>query len=79
MRFLAGKLSPDGNTFALGLGKDVHLYEVPSWKLKQKLSGHKHVVTAIGFSRDGNLVASGSLDSTAFVWKSPDKPADAAK
>ena len=69
---LAGNQSPDGKTFALGLGKDAVLYELPGWRVKQVLSGHKSLITAISFSQDGKLLASGSWDRTVNIWESKD-------
>ncbi|MGH9401274.1 MAG: hypothetical protein ACRD2P_04110 [Terriglobia bacterium] len=43
--------------------------EVESSKqLRATLSGHSGAVTAVAFSKDGTLVATGSLDGTAKVW-----------
>src|SRR5262245_19448436 len=32
------------------------------------LKGHKHTITCLAFSREGNLLASGSKDGTAILW-----------
>lgn len=49
------------------------LLQVRIWDVKTQtclvtLSGHSGAVTALRFSRDGGLLASGSADTTLVVW-----------
>lgn len=51
----------------------VLLLQVRIWDVKTQtclvtLSGHSGAVTALRFSRDGGLLASGSADTTLVVW-----------
>jgi WD40 repeat protein len=34
--------------------------------------GHSSIITAVAYSSDGNLLASGSFDSTVKLWQVPD-------
>ena len=46
----------------------VHLWTVPTINLLQTFYGHIDEVTGVGFSLDGKLVLSISLDATFRVW-----------
>jgi WD40 repeat protein len=62
--------SPDGKTIATG-GDDsgrVRLWDVATGKPRTILSGHKGGVTALAFSRDGLLLASGGRDGAIVIW-----------
>jgi WD40 repeat protein len=39
-----------------------------SGRVRRELRGHVGAVTALGFSPDGRLLASGSADTTVLVW-----------
>jgi WD40 repeat protein len=73
--------SPDGRVLAVGSGKpvlmfsdqkhaspNVELWEVCSGAVRKEFGGHTGSVTALAFSDDGRLLASGSTDTTALVW-----------
>jgi WD40 repeat protein len=63
--------SPDGRSLATGEGSRtglVTVYEVATGKVRRQFPGHLDAVTALAFSADGSLLASGSLDLTALVW-----------
>src|SRR5262249_1767480 len=47
----------------------VELGETASGQVRRELRGHESVPTAAAFSPDGRLVATGSRDTTALVWK----------
>src|SRR5262249_38595368 len=80
---LAVSLSPDGKTLASG-GKDkkkgidgfkrdgnasvVRLWDVATGKLLRTLEGHQHFITALSYSPDGKVLASGSGDRTIRLW-----------
>lgn len=40
--------------------------------IPELLSGHQEAVTSLSFSPDGRLLASGSYDNTAVLWKIPE-------
>ena len=70
------EFSPDGKTLAVASGNwrtssvagHVFLYDVPSFELRRKLSGHTASVNTVSFSDDGTKLASGSEDNTALVY-----------
>ncbi|MBV6457599.1 MAG: hypothetical protein HONBIEJF_00713 [Fimbriimonadaceae bacterium] len=60
--------SRDGSMLAATWGNTVRVWDVTSGSLLKTLSGHTMTVTGATFSRDGNLVFSGSQDGTVRVW-----------
>jgi WD40 repeat protein len=60
--------APDGATLALGRDKAVELWDVASGQLRQSLDGHTAAVSALAYSADGHLLASGSQDWTVKLW-----------
>jgi len=63
--------SPDGTLLAAGSGNDVLLRAASDGTLVTTLSGHSAAITALAFSRDGAMLASGSADFTVKLWKVP--------
>lgn len=61
-------LSPDGETFANVLYKEIHLRDTVTGKSKHILKGHKDFVSILLFSPDGETLASGSKDQTVHLW-----------
>ncbi len=61
--------SPDHQTL-LGVSDDrvIHLWDIPSGKLKQQLQGHAATIEQVQFSADGQRVVSASRDRTARLW-----------
>ncbi|PRT53626.1 Periodic tryptophan protein 2 [Wickerhamiella sorbophila] len=47
---------------------DIHIWNVQTSQLVDRLSGHEGPVSALDFSPDGSLLASGSWDHTARMW-----------
>jgi len=64
-------VSPDGKHVATA-SVTVNLWEVPSGKLRAAMKGHTHFVRSVGFSPDGSLLATGSVDRTVKVWSTAD-------
>lgn len=63
--------SPDGSLLAAGAVTGViGIWEMPSQKLKHTMWKHTGIVDSLAFSRDGNLLASGSSDTSAMLWTS---------
>ena len=62
--------SPDNQTL-LGVGDDrvIHLWDVPSGKLKQQLQGHAATIEQVQFSADSQRVVSASRDRTVRLWQ----------
>jgi WD40 repeat protein len=67
-----GALSPDQRWLALGWGTEVYLWDVHSGTLLHTLRGHKDLITSLAFAPDGDLLASGSEDTTVWLWKVTD-------
>jgi WD40 repeat protein len=60
--------SPDGKILAAGGGENVQLFNAATgWPIRN-LHGHRFDVTAVAFSADGKVIASGSADSTIVLW-----------
>src|SRR3954471_6394482 len=63
-------LAPDARTFvAADMGrKTASIRDARTGKTIGTLEGHSEEVLAVGYSPDGRLVATGSLDGTARLW-----------
>src|SRR5262249_32888626 len=66
-------LCPDESMAAIGteVGQ-VRLYLVPSGKILADLAGHADRIESIAFSKDGQLLATGSRDQTVRLWQRGD-------
>jgi WD40 repeat protein len=60
-------ISPDGAMLAAG-GMELKLRSMADGTQVRTFKGHDNLVTAVGFSADGKLLASGSQDNTIRVW-----------
>jgi WD40 repeat protein/tRNA A-37 threonylcarbamoyl transferase component Bud32 len=60
--------SPEG-ILANGSGKEVRLWQVESGERLCNLSGHTGNVTAIAFSPDGKMLATGGWDRMIKIWE----------
>jgi hypothetical protein len=63
-------MSPDNRVVAFGLtGEDrIRLWELASGTERAQFAGHTSEVTALSFATDVERLASGSADTTLFVW-----------
>ena len=60
--------SDDSKTLAIGDSWDIRLIEVDTGHLITTLSKHNDGVTALTFSPNGEMLASGSDDGTILIW-----------
>ncbi|MBD1998674.1 serine/threonine protein kinase [Leptolyngbya sp. FACHB-541] len=61
--------SPDGSHLVSGSGKKVRIWQVETGKRLCDLEGHTGNVTAIAFSSDGRMFASGGWDRKIKIWQ----------
>ena len=69
--------SRDGRFLAIGVNKDIHLYDVTDNNyLWRTFKGYTDDVTSVSFSPDGHYLASSSYDKSIRVWdlRSQNKP-----
>jgi hypothetical protein len=52
----------------------VHLLEVAGCRERRRFVGHRGFVTALTFSANGNVLLSGSSDTTALIWDLARRP-----
>ncbi len=65
----AVSFSPQGHVVATaGMFKTIRLVEIADGKELHKFEGNKAGIKALGISNDLQVVASGSMDGTLFIW-----------
>lgn len=65
----ASLLSPDGRTLYISYNTgEIIGFEVATGQPRRKLSGHRGYVGALGLTRDGRRLISGSRDASALLW-----------
>jgi WD40 repeat protein len=62
--------SPDGATLATGGNGSsvIQLWDTSTWRMTKPLEGHRLGIKAIGFSPNGQELASSSADQTTRLW-----------
>ena len=61
--------APDGSQVAVGLGGTIELRDGTTLEPRQRLVGHTSAISALAFSPDGKLLASGDQKDTAIrLW-----------
>ncbi len=60
--------SPDGKFLAVGGGIGIWLYDTPTHQEGNLLTDYMSEVESIAFSRDGRMIASGSVDGPITLW-----------
>lgn len=60
--------SPDGKMLAASDSNNVMIYDPSSGKIIATLTGHQTDVTAVTISRDGKLIAAGSVKGAFIIW-----------
>lgn len=70
VQFSSLAVDPSGELVCAGSldNFDIHVWNVQSSALVDRLSGHEGPVQSLDFSPDGSLLASGSWDRTAKLW-----------
>lgn len=62
------EVSPDGSLVAIGNSNEVWVWNITSWQLVQRLSGHTDYVEDLAYTPDGTKLLSASRDGTVRVW-----------
>jgi len=60
--------SPNGDRLAVGVGRDIVLWEVASHQRIAVTNGHSKRVNFLVFAREGRILASGANDGLVKVW-----------
>lgn len=64
-------IAPDGKTIASGDNKTIRLWNFEG-KLLHSFPAHNQIIWRLGFSLDGQFIASASADGTAKIWRVAD-------
>jgi WD40 repeat protein/serine/threonine protein kinase len=67
--FTAAAMSPTEDRIAIAQGTTIGVWDTASGQFLHSLSGHSQPVTAVTFSPDGHLIASGAQDGSVKFWE----------
>lgn len=70
--FSSAVISPDGNLAAVGLRRQVELWDPSNGTLQHSLKGEFNWIFALAFSPDGSLLASAGGDHRITLWRTSD-------
>lgn len=59
---------PDGEHLVVGAGDKLLIYEPTDGTLLRPLKGHKDVIYALSYAKDGKKFASGGNDKSVIIW-----------
>lgn len=69
MDYHGAAVAPTGARVAYGEGKEINVIDLTQMTQRGAPAGHTDDVTSVAWSPDGNLLVSGSNDTTVRLWK----------
>jgi WD40 repeat protein len=60
---------PDGRLLAMGLGRDIQLWDVAARQVVLSLKGNQNQLYRLAFSPDGRFLATSGMDGVLRLWQ----------